>query len=70
MAKFKCGDCEHWRISEWEDINNITDETLGECAAMEFTDLPHAWRYATREVVRVDFGEMSDCLRFDRRCKD
>lgn len=58
-----CGKCCHWR-AWWPEIDGGETDESGVCHAIDPVTLPHAWRYAFREVVAVRRDEESLCPRY------
>jgi len=63
-----CGACRHYEPSNEElrasDEADDPDGHLGACVAMDSVALPHAWRYAPREVMGVWSLERIQCPAF------
>jgi len=55
-----CGTCKHWQLLYYEE-NNLQDDDLGRCKAMDNVKLPYAWSYATREIIQVNRADGLDC---------
>lgn len=55
-----CGTCRHWR-HWWPETDNGEADAPGICTALAPEALPHAWRYAGREVMGVSRDEASTC---------
>ena len=60
-----CGTCRHWR-SWWPEKATGEADEPGVCGAVDRESLPHAWRYAPREVMGVSRDELSACPMYER----
>ena len=67
----QCGECEHFSpATEWWDTEDEEDGKRGSCTAWNKNAVPHAWRWATREVEDAYSRRPICCPVFKQKNKD